>query len=196
MPKQTTLILGHSFVTRLAAYAARYHLCGLNLRSVEHEIIFHGIPGATLLNLSQEIDRVRTLRPTIVFLEVGTNDLCSRDPDSLALEVISFARTLLATYGVQEVSISQVIYRDPSRGGARTPSDFNDRVARYNAIMKDLTAPIQGLRFWKHRGIWTQWMSLLSDGIHYNQRGMRKYFNSVRGSVIAMSNTICHTHSC
>ncbi len=101
MPKQTILLLGHSFVTRLARYAATYHAFGLNLRLEENEVVFHGVPGTALPQLRLEVDMVQTLQPTIVFLEVGTNDLRSRDPDDLAEEVAYFAKSLLDRYGVR-----------------------------------------------------------------------------------------------
>ncbi len=167
MPQHTVLILGHSFVTRLTKFAVDNHLLGLNLAQ-------------------QQCD--------IVFIDIGsrTNDLCVCDPDTVATEVFSFAQHLTHQLGVKRVLVSQVLYRDINRAPC-TPTNFNKRVAIYNVKMDARLKGNNNIHFWRHRGIWSNWRQLLGDGIHFNQQGLRKYFNSVRGAIIAMLNQITPT---
>ncbi len=189
MPRHTVLILGHSFVTRLTKFAVDNHLLGFNLAQQQCEIFFHGIPGLRMEGLKQEVGMVESLKPDIVFIDIGTNDLCVCDPDTVANEVFSFAQHLTHQFGVKRVLVSQVLYRDINRA-PHTPTNFNERVAIYNVKMDACLKGNNSIHFWRHRGMWSNWRQLLGDGIHFNQQGLRKYFNSVRGAIIAMLNQI------
>jgi len=77
--KSKVLILGHSFVRRFQFFLYEgLHsrtFPGLDLSSVE--IKFLGIGGRTVAKiLAFDLDHVRALRPDIVVLEIGSNDLC------------------------------------------------------------------------------------------------------------------------
>jgi hypothetical protein len=37
---------------------------------------------------------------------------------------------------------------------------------------------------WRHRGFWTDFSHLDSDGVHLNDDGMKKYFRSIRSAII------------
>ncbi len=152
MPQHTALILGHSFVSRLTKFAVDNHLLGLNLAQQQCEIFFHGIPGLRLEGLKQEVDMVKSLKPDIVFIDIGTNDLCVRDPDTVATEVFSFAQHLTHQFGVKRVLVSQVLYRDINRA-PRTPINFNECVAIYNVKMDARIKGNNNIRFGRHRGI-------------------------------------------
>ena len=79
--QRTLLILGHSFVRRLGDYLS--HSChngnpfGINLGISDDfgTVIFHGVGGMTVAGLVEEVDLVRTIAPTAVILDVGTNNL-------------------------------------------------------------------------------------------------------------------------
>ena len=188
-PRTRVLLMGHSFIKRLAVFAGRHRSLGLDLRPSQYEIYFHGISGLTLPGLLGELDMVLTLQPHIVVLEIGTNDLSVADPASLSVQVVNFAEMLLHRCGVGQV-ISQVIYRDTAKCRYRVPAHFNDRVSQYNQAVLQLTASKSKVHFWRHRGVWSAWQSLLCDGVHYNETGQRKYFNIIKGAIIAMFNKL------
>jgi len=77
--KSKVLVLGHSFVRRFQFFLYEgldsRTFPGLDLSSVE--INFLGIGGRTVAKiLAFDLDHVRALRPDIVVLEIGSNDLC------------------------------------------------------------------------------------------------------------------------
>lgn len=188
MPPLPILILGHSFVKRLTRFAIDRGCHNMALGE-KYEVFFHGISGLKLAGLTREIDMVQTLRPTIVFLEIGTNDLASGavGPE-LAHEVSRFARRLISHHHVEVVIISQVVFRDSKSSRYRLPEGFNSKVTEYNQTMRELTKGDNRILFWRHRGLWAAWEKYLSDGVHFNQAGLRKYYNSVRGAVVAALN--------
>ncbi len=51
--------------------------------------------------------------------------------------------------------------------------------------MLQLTKDVPGLLFWRRRNLWAHWEACLSDGVHFNEQGNRRYYNSVRGTIIA-----------
>ena len=155
----------------------------------DSDVCLHGVPGLDLAGVQHQVHIIQTLRPGIVFLEIGANDLCQLDPHTVSERVLAFAKTLVQRHGVQRVVISQVLYRQCAIA-RRTPHNFNERVAIYNAKIQTAVVNYERIHFWKHRGFWSNWPQLLTDGIHLNQRGLRKYYNSVRGAIIGMLNLV------
>ena len=54
--------------------------------------------------------------------------------------------------------------------------------------MRELTQSTTSIELWRHRGMWANWANLLIDGLHFTDEGHRRYFNSVRGSLVAAMN--------
>lgn len=179
------LLLGHSFVKRLTAFALQRGCHNMALHT-NNEVFFHGIGGLSFPGLSAEIDMVRSLGPKVVFIDIGSNDLSGgADPAALAHSVFNFAKHLTTHQGVSVVIVSQVFFRNAKQCRYPTPADFNDRVTVYNMTLAGLSKEHQQILFWKHKGIWYNWPSYLVDGVHFTQEGLRKYYNSVRGALVA-----------
>ena len=54
--------------------------------------------------------------------------------------------------------------------------------------MRELTQSTTNIELWRHRGTWADWANLLVDGLHFTDDGQRRYFNSVRGALVAAIN--------
>lgn len=114
------LVLGHSFVWRIARFvdvnslpcvASTFHLPG------EPVVRFHGIGGRTLPKLLHfDLLAVATIKPTIVILEIGSNDLCSPNIDvsSLANDIFAFVQLLHIRFSVKHIIVSQILPRKKS----------------------------------------------------------------------------------
>ena len=71
------------------------------------------------------------------------------------------------------------------RSDSRVAPTFNERVVAYNLRMRELTQSTTSIELWRHRGMWANWANLPVDGLHFTDEGHRRYFNSVRGSLVA-----------
>ena len=104
--------------------------------------------------------------------------------------VLAYATYLGVMAAVQRVVVSQMFFRSAEQSRFSLREDFNDWVVDYNNYMADAVQSFETVTFWRHRGLWADWSKYLVDGVHYNQEGNRKYYNSVRGAIIAAANTL------
>ena len=124
----------------------------------------------------------------VVFLDVGTNDISDVDPKILGDRVLAYATYLGVMAGVQAVVVSQMFFRSAEQLRFFLREDFNDLVV---VDMADAVQSFETVTFWRHRGLWADWSKYLRPlDVHFNQEGNRKYYNSVRGAIIAAANTI------
>ena len=126
----------------------------------------------------------------VVFLEIDTNDLTTNGAVEVGDNVLAFANYLTVMGDVRKVVISQMYFRDANTSAYYVDGDFNNRVFQYNQYMHAATKSFPNIAFWSHRGIWADWTKYLADGVHFNAEGNRKYFNSVRGAVVAAVNQL------
>ena len=186
--KQNILILGHSFTRRLQTWCMRNHHPNLNLLTDRFQIYWHGIGGATIMphlrkSLWSEISLVSDLDISAVFLDLGTNDLGSSNVTSeqLVERLINFSAELIAR-GCKVVLFSEILHR-------KNDTHFNNKVDRANALLKLRCSNNPHLIFWSHcrnnfnRRFTKDYIS--ADGVHVdNDRGMPRYYTSVRGACI------------
>ena len=120
--------------------------------------------------------------------EIGTIDISGRDPLDLADEVFELGRSF-SVRGVRRVDI---FFRNLviGRRDYRVAPNFNERVVAYNLRMRELTQSTTSIELWRHRGMWANWANLLIDGLHFTDEGHRRYFNSVRGALVAAMNRL------
>ena len=176
------LLLGYSFVKRLTFYSKDNRNFNLCLDS-RYDVFFHGVSGLSLSRHGAELDMVRTLAPRIVFLEIGTNDLAS--PTTCPIDFANQV-CIASSYAFQNNEPGPVI-----SSGAAAPTPYAvDVVRSYNTTVADLCTQHGPVIFWRHRGLWSQWPHHLVDGVHFNAEGQRKYFNSVRGVLIAVASPL------
>lgn len=187
------MILGHSFVRDLSNYVSQSQVrSNLGLSPSARSVVLTGRPGMLLCHLRESLQQVIAGTPDVVLLDIGGNDIDNgRVPGhALATQLFTFCRQLLAS-GVKVVVILEVPYRARvCRGTWRTVGQMNEAITRFNAMCQALcrSSPGARIRFWHHDGMVHQWGQYLKrDGVHFNDRGMAKYFRSVRSAVIRYS---------
>jgi len=183
------VIVGHSFTRRLSQWCAEHNQLNLNLENPRFRVFWHGISGATITkpnhakSLWGELCVVSQLEAHIVFVDVGSNDLCtlSVTPQDLTRQLLSFAQDILAA-GCRVVVIGEILHRFDNEV-------FNRKASEANTMLLEQCELLPGTYFWRHsRNNFNQ--RFLSDfaapdGIHVDSgRGMRRYFSSVRGAII------------
>ncbi len=197
MSQQTVLILGDSFVSRLDSYLYNHSVRNFNLYYAGHRVFCYGRGGLKIGDLfSCEIfDVIEQISPTVVLLEVGSNDLDNGYmPTSTLLQDLSnFSMTLKNTYGVSVVAVMCLFFRTTvSRGDWANVDALNDAIYDFNVRCKTMSmyAPF---RHWHHVGLVSNWWQYISgDGVHLNATGLHKFYKSVRSAIIHFSSLSSH----
>ena len=95
-PASRIMILGHSFVRQNAKFVAETSLrCASPTfhPSTTPAVNFHGIGGRTITKLHYfDLSAVAKFNPTVLILEIGSNDLCNANTaiDRLATNILQF----------------------------------------------------------------------------------------------------------
>ena len=108
----TVLILGHSFVWRLSSDLRS----NFDARAAEHfnllddaVIHLHGVGGRTAKKLRlYDLGVVSALKPDVIILEIGTNDLVA---NRLGSEIDDLVQLMLQSYSVRVIGVCEVIPR-------------------------------------------------------------------------------------
>jgi len=191
MGEPRVLILGHSFIKRLRRFvldnSPDYGL-DFNL-SDSVNIFWHGVGGRTIAKVQQhDLAEIIRIRPHIVYLEIGTNDLSQRgmSPLTVGSAIEEFVRLIHDNYGVSIVCVGQTVRRSPV-------GNFNENVKLLAHYLKAVLEPLPFAVYWSHRGFWRPSLTYLSyDGLHLNKEGQHKLFKSIRGAIIHCLNRLKH----
>lgn len=182
------MLLGHSFIRRLNEYMTNTDGdSNLRLDHRNFKIICRAQGGLTVPRLIHErpdLYDFSVCQPDIVYLQIGGNDLSNTmtSSESVANEIYSFANFLHFGLHIPVVIIGELLFRNPSKVG----KDYNDKVVATNMsiLQKIQMDNLPNLKFWRHHGFWEDYSFLCRDGVHLNHYGMRKYFRSIRSSVL------------
>jgi hypothetical protein len=175
----TAVVVGHSFVRRAGDFArVSRELISPNLGLSDFQIHWLGYGGLRVDGLgSDEIfTSIAGLQPSVLILDIGTNDLGNLhlDPFDLAKSVIAIAGGFYHCFpSIQCVYILEVCRRENVNG--RRPPGFNQRVHQYNRALSSLCgvceAPIVKCSL---KGITADYRRYLSsDGVHLSSRPSR-----------------------
>ena len=178
----TVLILGHSFVRRLssdlssnfdARAAEHFHLLG------NASIHLHGVGGRTVKTLCRyDFGAVSNIKPDIIILEIGTNDLVANRPEVVGSEIDDLVQLLLQFYSVRVIGVCEVIPR------VRAPF-FNNAAPILNQYLHDVLELRPNVFSWRHSGFSNPTVSpYLRDGVHLNPRGQYSLYRSYRGAIL------------
>ena len=184
-------VAGHSFINHLNTFACNNYGYWHNFK-MEQEVATVkciGISGATvekMINL--HLHRIVDNKPNIVYLEVGTNDLC--DPSMMAKQVADRIKELcvmIHNLGAKRVVVGEVTFRVGRGIPGKTP-DFNYKVLSLNKRLQVLLDhnTDSSYFFWRHKYLWNSQLNLYRDGVHYNKDGNRRLFRSIRGALLKM----------
>lgn len=111
-PTPRVLILGHSFICHFRQFIEnRPGDLDLSLHVTKPaNISWHGVGGRTVAKMIKyDLHVVQSLRPDIVIVQLGTNDLSSCSPLQIGSELKDFFRLLHDSYGVHCVCVCQTI---------------------------------------------------------------------------------------
>ena len=112
MAKHRVLIIGHSFVHRLAAFVQKRHKHALTSLSDIADIHFHGVGGRTIEKIRKfDLEVVRQIAPKIIILELGSNDLVKLAPETGGSELENLVPDLHDIHSVEVVVVGQVLRR-------------------------------------------------------------------------------------
>lgn len=177
MANQKVLLLGHSFVRRFKEYLQDNEV-SVNLKDVDLHI--HGRGGRTVPQVTRhDLHIVETVRPSIIILELGTNDLSNSSPERVAHHIRCLVATLLRKPSVKLVLINQVIHR-------RQQMNFNNKVDRLNSLLQRELPD----NYRRHKGMWSDDNHLHRDGVHLSNQGQQKYLKSIRKTIIQAVNKL------
>lgn len=182
MAKHRVLIIGHSFVHRLAAFVQKKrHLHAFITLSDIADIHFHGVGGRTIEKFRKfDFTVVRQIAPKIIILELGSNDLVKVAPETVGSELEKLVRDLHDVYSVEFVVVGQVLRRR-----TRDSEEYNCKVGKLHQYLKVVPEQLPFCYYWRHRGFWNCKRDLyLPDGVHLNNLGYYKFMRSIRGAVL------------
>ena len=184
--------VGHSFISRLKSFtdgdgSTDPAMFNLRLDPERYQISFIGVPGASTRgrrSIQPALNRIGSMCPDLIFLDIGSNDLCDEnvEPKNLARYIISLSRFVLMGYDIRSVALGSILPRVGSSWNS-----YNQRVSATNRYLRELAANEPCVYFWRHRGFSARCAinPFSADGVHpHAQRGMPKYVRSVRHAIL------------
>ena len=151
----STLLVGHSFVRRMVEFIERNQDSGFYSRTfgVDHscKVETIGIGVRTVDKLIRfDLQTIRGIVPTVVIMDIGSNDLCDKeaDPDTVALSILALVEILLKDLQLRCLVLCQVLPREN-----QPFSGYNEWVWHLNGLLKEAVKSIHGVKFWLHRGL-------------------------------------------
>ena len=190
------LVLGHSFVWRLTQFVAETDLACISSNfhlANTPTVQFYGIGGRTVTKLHQfDLPLIAQAKPTILILEIGSNDLC--DPlltvPNLTANIFQLVQLFHFDYHVPHVIVSQVLPRKTPP--VMTPP-YNERVQQLNASLHHLLQTTPFATLWFHPSISHSKSSVfLRDGIHLNFRGNHLLYHSYQKALMRQFSRFNH----
>ncbi len=198
---QHVLLIGHSFLRRLELPEDGFGMDASRTVISWCEYI-RTTPINVMDQLEGDLDVIRTnfVRPDVVILVMGTNDICAKplaSPVDLAWKLIKFGKALLRL-GVQRVVLTEVLPRYGPRAFRQCPqffwfsgvSTYRDaskvfdlRRKIFNRTLKNWAKRCPGFVFIKWRGLHHRVYRYM-DGLHLNRWGMKKMAKTLRRTMI------------
>ena len=158
----------------------------IKLERAQVPITFLGEGGLTLNRIRARPEayfrQIKKAQPSILILDLGTNDLSSKDvkPAELCTLLWDLVYELVAW----DISPSIVVFLPvlPRTGSMRrnqvSVAQFNKRAEVFNQLLGDMTFLEDGWFVWKHRG--PRHPRYNADGVHLNERGMVQYERTLK----------------
>lgn len=178
LPK-AVLVIGHSFI-----YWLKESKPDFNIDNTEVELF--GMRGLNVPRLSLELDQFTPGIYDVVYLEIGSNDICHHTctPEILSKQIFDLAEKALQRGIARQVVIGNIKLRH-GVGLARTRPDYCVVARSTNEMLANLAADSPNIKFWKsQRGELNKEKYYRPDGIHLNDEGMRVFFRELRGGLI------------
>ena len=131
---------------------------------------------------------VSALKPDVIILEIGTNDLAANRPDVVGSEIDDLVQLLLQSYSVRVIGVCEVIPR------VRAPF-FNAAAPILNQYLTDVLELCPNVFSWRHTGFSNPTVSpYLPDGVHLNPQGQYSLYRSYRGAILKALRSLWFSH--
>ena len=192
------LIAGHSFVCRYRDYLDRkngsqnnYNNC-LGLPRENIYIVGKGGLKADEEGLNLITTKAKQVKPDIVLLETGTNDLAvsAFDKTTQVTQTLSYLYQIceqLFTLGVKRIIVCEVINRHRLRGKT-TQAKFDFKQKIFNSALHFLSQINENILTWRHERSKIRNLKdgeISSDKIHITtELGLQLYNFSIRAAII------------
>ncbi|CAH1783806.1 unnamed protein product [Owenia fusiformis] len=184
------LIFGHSLIHWLDDFQ-KAHMNNLELNSCEFEINYVGIRGGQF-KWNEKMDKkyqekslfsylteaVNDFKPTMVFLQLGGNDLDVKFPDSdqVVTAIFSFANYLIFGMDVQTVVIGHVFRRLKPRY-----MHYNATIEAVNNTLTEKASSSNNIYIMPNKGFKVDAEAkYYRDGIHLSHSGNVCFANNIR----------------
>ena len=157
-------------------------------------VFLYGVSGAKVHNFNIPRLMLSRIRPSIILLDLGTNDLVGGAKVSVLVNGLRDMAIDLRDDLQAVVVIMSVLYRAEGLGGF-TPESFKHEVEKFNLELSLRVKDDANVVFHKHKGFWEQEMggkkvelpieSWSRDGIHPNSsQGRLRYKKSIRAAMV------------
>lgn len=184
----SVLVLGHSFVKRLDT-SLFGSWTNLGFDPELYRIRCVGKGGGKIKDLYARwiSNIILDVKPSVVLLQIGGNDLDAVDFDSvrdtLVTDLMSIGQWLLAGFNVEQVCFMQLLYRKRTR--CVPVQLYNEHVDFINRVLKHQCSTTPSCFYWRHKGLKDGvYDALCRDGVHLGPVGLRKYYYSLRGATL------------
>ena len=193
MGKPKVMLVGHSYVWRMEAFIRGSPdprvKPDLNLpRDLDTPVRFCGTGGSTVPDVvSRDLASVETIRPDVVILQIGSNDLADKHRPLMRPETVGSQIHDLAWKLINHLNVSQVVVCEEFRCPKKYQlfPDFNANIDALNQYLSVVIDALPCASYWSHHGFKLSELDLyLHDGIHMNETGNFKLFKSFRGAAI------------
>ena len=176
------LILGHSFVRRLSSdLRSNFDACAAKHFNLLGDAVIHlhGVGSRTLKKFRLFVlGVVSALKPDVIILEIGANDLVADHPEVVGSEIDDLVQLLLQSSSVRVIGVCEVIPR------VRAPF-FNAAAPILNQYLTDVLQLCPNVFSWHRTGFSNPTVRpYLPDGVHLNPQGQYSLYRSYRGTIL------------
>lgn len=182
------LVLGHSFIARFKSFLrdnVSKFTFSLNLDPKQFMIQYFGRPGVTVSRIRRNLEIVGDFEPSMVILEIGSNDLCHSmtSAEEVAGSIYALAEHIGKSFKAQTVIIMQILHRLP----------HPDQLYFYT-FLRYLVEDNLNIQYWKHKGLFNAEklrFAMESDGVRLNQTiGFPTVFKNIRACIVSARKTL------
>ena len=169
-------LFGDSYISRLKKF------CRGDMK-FPGDVRFYGVGGMNLENYSETIEDVKLFHPDAVFINLGGNNITTKTKPSKFAENLMDIVKELNKIGVQKVYVAEITKRGKFKPEKLDKQCFDGQRTKINKLLRKKYGNdfivFQDINY--HRDYDT-------DLVHYNDRGMQKFFYRVRRLLLSFRN--------
>ena len=138
-----------------------------------------------------DISFLKSYKPDIVVLEIGTNNLSNLSPEVVGSRIDDHVRYMLDELNIKVIAVCQVINRHIPHSDAPDHA-FNPKASILRQYLSVVLANEPSVFLWDHRKFDNGRIDLLLslDGVHCNPQGQYILYRSYRGAILKALNML------